>query len=361
MATTLTLPVSTDVATVRWTLQHYKMAIMFLRSLYRTGLQPHEAMTELASLQPEHASFWQAAARHTTAGRPLHEFLQGRWPDNLVAPIRIAEASGRLDDVFRGVEKVLSQQIETRRLMKKFIYPAAIMAGGLAIAIFMVTSLIPAMIGKMRFNKEPAIAVFSKWANAAMNDYGLYALGGLIAVIVFAAWKWSEDETFRVAALALLDRLPGLGRATRWLWFSVWANYVAIMTSANMSFAEIFRITQGTLPAHLRPAVVRVTNHLERGQSLTLAATPSAGQSDDPRHLLPLHVINAFRMTDRAGQATAQFTIASETLFEPGQELLTLSIDTLTNVFLVAAALMIATPFGLYIYTVASMTSSAAR
>lgn len=341
-----------------WGLIELKHALLFLRSLFMTGLSPAEALDEIAVLQPKRVDFWRAAANHCRGGKPLHEYLHTRWPANLVSPIQIAETSGRLDDVLAGMEKTLQQQLDTRKLLKKLISPIAITIGGIGAAIFFISYVIPTMVGKMRFNREPAIVSFAKSAQLLINDYGIYILGGLIATLALTLYKWQEDEEFRATLLAQLNKIPVIGWATRWLWFSIWANYAAIMMRADISITNpMFRTTLGTLPPHLRPSVQAVIAQIDRGQSLSNAVTPGKSM-DDPRHQLPIHIRNAFRMTDRSGQGGKQFQLASQTLFEPGSEVLSVAIATINQAMIVVSALMIMIPFGLYIKTIAGVTQS---
>lgn len=351
MTTEITTPKS-------WSLIELKHALLFLRSLFMTGLSPAEALDEIAILQPKRAEFWKAGAVHCRGGKPLHEYLHKRWPANLVSPIQIAEASGRLDDVFAGMEQTLQQQIDTRKLLKKLIMPIAIACGGVGAAIFFISYVIPTMVGKLRFAREPAIISFAKSAQMLVNDYGYYALGGLIVTLLLGLFKWHEDEDFRATLLAKLDSVPVLGWATRWLWFSVWAKYAAIMMRADIAITDpMFRTTLATLPPHLRASIQSVIVQIDRGQSLSNAVTPGKA-SDDPRHQLPIHIRNAFRMTDRSGQGGKQFQLASQTLFEPGSEVLSVAIATINQAMIVVSATMILVPFALYIKTIAGVTQS---
>lgn len=349
-------PVSTYRVMERWPLIDLKLAIMFLRSLYRTGLTPNEALDELARLQPTRAAFWQSAARHTKSGKPLHDYFKGRWPESLVTPIRIAETSGRIQDVFLGMEKALQQQIDARKLLSKLYYPLVVVLGGIGAAIFFVAGVIPQFFDKIRFNGPlPFIVTFSRAAQALITNYGFHILIALSAVILLGIWKWREDEDFRTAIFALINRVPVVGWSSRWIWFAVWANYVSIMIKADIPFTEIFRITSSTLPPHLQTTVTHVISQLERGQSLTKAATPS-NSIDDPLHLFPVHITNAFRMTDRSGQGAEQFAIASETLFVPGEVVLSRAITTITNLFYAFSGALLIIPASMYLQTIITLT-----
>lgn len=347
---------SVDKTSANWSLLELKLAIMFLRSLYRTGLEPVAAFEELANLQPKKADFWRAAARHARTGKPLYAYLDGRWPETLVAPIRIAELSGRLEEVFHGMQESLQQQIDARDVLKKLYYPVGIMVGGLAAAIFMITYVIPSMIGNMRFERgEPGIVIFTKAAQALITQYGWMALGIIIAMGVLLVWKWREDDSLKEATFAIINKVPVVGWATRWIWFAVWARYVSVMIRADILFTDILKTTENTLPPHLRGALTSIGQNLHRGQTMTQAATPSTNQ-DDPRHQLPIHIINAFRMTDRNGQGDIQFAVANETLFEPGQKILEAAIGTIKHIATLVSAALVTIPFILYLQTIGTLT-----
>lgn len=347
----------TTTATIeRWPLDDLKLAIMFLRSLYMTGLSPDETLDELSRLQPSHAEFWQSAARHTRSGRPLHDYLKSRWPENLVSPIRIAETSGRLNDVFKGMEKALQQQIDARKLLSKLYYPIFVAVGGIAAGIFFIAGVIPNIFAKMRFNGTPPfIVTFTRDAQILLNDYGLLTLGVIIAVLLYGLWQWKESDAFRASTLSLINQIPVVGWSSRWIWFSVWANYASIMIKADIPATEVFRLTTSTLPLHLQPSITQIVTQLERGQSMTKAATQTKNP-DDPLRLLPIHITNAFRMTDRSGQGAEQFAIASETLFAPGEEILARAIKTINYIFISISAAMLLIPASMYLQTIITLT-----
>lgn len=357
---TQSFPLSAEQKSARWSLLEYKLGIMFLRGLFKTGLAPEAAFAELARLQPKHASFWTGAAKNAKEGRPFYQYIKDRWPTSLTTPIQVAETSGRLEDVFRGMEHTLQQQIESRKLMRKMYYPVGVFIGGIASTIFMLTMVIPSMIGKMRFDREPGIVTFTKTAQSLVSDYGLIALISVIGIIATGIWKWFEDDKFKEAFLAIVNKSPLLGWSTRWIWFSVWAQYVSIMIKADILPTEAFRVTINTLPPHLRPAIARINVQLAYGKSLTDAATPGK-DTDDPRNLLPIHILNAFRMTDQTGHGDIQFAIASETLFEPGKEMLDIGITIAKYILMTISAIGVATPFGFYLQAIGALVKSASH
>lgn len=342
----------------KWTLAELRIALMFMRSLYQTGLSTDQVLDEIAALQPKKSEFWQAAAKHCRAGKPLHDYLHHRWPDALVSPIKIAETSGRLDDVLAGMEQSLLQQIETQKLLKKLIYPITTAIGGIAAAVFFIAHVIPSMVGKMRFEREPAIITFTKQAQVLLHEYGPATLAIIIGLALFGIYKWREDPQFRAYWVSQVNRLPYFGWTTRWLWYSVWANYAAIMIKADISITDkAFRTTLDTLPAHLQDSIALTLSQIQRGQTLTTASTQGPDQ-DDPRQWLPIHIRNAFRMTDRSGNGAKQFHIASQTLFEPGKEMLTTAINGLNYIVIAASATMIVVPFVLYLKTISGLVNS---
>lgn len=361
MATaTQSLPLPAGSRPARWSLLDYKLGIMFLRGLFKTGLAPEAAFGELARLQPKHAPFWLGAARNAKEGRPFHQYLDGRWPTSLTTPIQVAETSGRLDDVFRGMERTLQQQIESGKLLRKMYYPIGIAIGGIAATIFMLTTVIPSMIGKMRFDREPAIVTFTKTAQTLVTDYGAMALLSLVGLVAFGIWKWYADDKFKETVLAIVNEIPLLGWSTRWIWFSVWAQYVSIMIKADILPTEAFRVTLNTLPQHLRGAINRINVQLAHGKSLTDAATPGK-DPEDPRHLLPIHIVNAFRMTDQTGHGDSQFAIASETLFEPGKEMLDIGITIIKYILMTISAAGVTIPFIFYLQAIGTLVKSASH
>lgn len=348
-------------ASVTWSLIELRIALMFMRSLFQSGLSTDQVLDEIAALQPKKAQFWLTAAKHCRAGKPLHDYLRGRWPDALVSPIQIAETSGRLDDVLAGMENSLLQQIETQKLLKKLLYPISTAIGGISAAVFFIAHVIPSMVGKMRFEREPAIITFTKQAQVMLQDYGPTALALLAGLAALIAYQWHQSPQFRAQLIGQVNRLPYFGWTTRWLWYSVWANYAAIMIKADIAITDkSFRTTLSTLPEHLRESIALTLTQLERGQTMTQASTPNQN-ADDPRQWLPIHIKNAFRMTDRTGNGAKQFQIASQTLFEPGKEMLSSAITNLNYIIMVISAAMVVIPFGLYLKTISGLVSSVGR
>lgn len=344
----------------RWKLTDLQMSVLFLRSLYATGLSPSEATYELSKLQPRHEAFWMQAHRHTTAGKPLDTYLKGKWPESLVAPMKIAESSGKVNEVLLGMEQTIAQQIETLKATKKLIYPASIAVIGFFVAVFFITVVIPALIGHVRFQKEPFISIFSKWSQGFAKEYGLYILAATGFAITAFVIKWRQNDQLLTAFLRIVDKIPMIGQSTRWLAFAIWAKYISIMLKADLPFIEIFKLSALTLPPHLREISTNLAAQLARGVSLTDAVKPSTDPTD-MRHKLPIQITNAFRMTDKAGGGAYQFEIASETLFTPAKYVLGLSIHSATMFAMVVVSFFIATPMVMYLQAITAMTFSGMR
>lgn len=343
-----------------WSLIELRLGISFLRSFFKSGMTPAKATAEVATMQAKHAEFWRGASRHTASGKTLHSYLVGKWPDSLVAPMKIAESSGQIQEVMEGMQNTLEQQGQTRAVTKKLVYPAVISVLGAIVGIFFLTTVIPALISPMRFDKEPMIAKISKWVQAFTADYGLITIASACAALAVLIWKWNQDDKLQSWVLSVINKLPVLGWSTRWLWFSVWARYVAIMIKADLGWPQIFRLAALTLPPHLRDLSFSFATQMENGKTLVQAATASK-DPEDPRHMLPAHIVNAFRMTHEVGDGAEQFTIAADAMFDPARTTLLIGISSINYTAMSLAAAFITIPMVMYLQVLVAMTTSIVR
>lgn len=342
--------------TKNWNIADIKLAITFLRSMTQAGLPIAEALTEIAKLQPTHADFWLAGATHTQNGKPLYLYLADHWPETIVTPISIAEISGKLNSVLLGIEKTLTQQREIRKMMKGFIYPAFMTVAGIAVFLGFLVYVIPGMFSAMKMPKEAEMVNNVLAAASFMQDNMPYIAMTIVALGALSIHQWKTNPEARHMIFATIDKLPGIGRSTRWLYFSTWSSYVAIMHDAGITWGPILEKTLSVLPPHLQPAIRLIAQNIEQGQSVTQASHVTGTNVDnDSRNCLPIHVKNAFRMTDISGNGCEQFALASDTLYEPARETLATSIETTKNGAMIFAALIAFSPMGLYFAAIGTM------
>lgn len=310
----------------KWPADELKEAFLLLRGLVSTGLMLDQVMDEMARLQRPHATFWSGAAHHIRAGKPFTNYLEGRWPRELVVPMQVAESTGDLESVLSSLEQTIAEQIVVRKLLRGLYKSLIFIPVIIAAAIFFIAVVIPVLGKAIRMPNPPAILTFGIELQAFLIANGTVILIGIALGISALVYKW-QDETFRTACYAQIGKVPKAGRARTWINFGIWCRYVAIMMRAGLDWQDSLRVAQHVLPIEFHAAVTRVREALQRGIPLTQAARPTPNDPEDPRQLLPIQVVNAFAMTDKTGFAERQFQQAATALYEPGAETMRVFIE----------------------------------
>jgi general secretion pathway protein F len=132
-------------------------------------------------------------------------------PD-LIAMVRVAEAAGNLDKI---LESVGEERLRTERLLDKISsslrYPAVLFVAAISVLIFFMVVVVPQFAGVLRdFGQTPTGLVGAVLGTSDFIVHNGDTLGGILLVILVAAFFIFRRPQSRKFAFRTLSRMPGL-------------------------------------------------------------------------------------------------------------------------------------------------------
>lgn len=340
-----------------FSLLEINLAAMSLAALAAT-LSLDQALAELARLQRTRATFWLTASSHVREGKALSSFLSTYWPAMYATPVAIAEHAGKLPQVLEGLAQTAELQLEIRNLMRKLLYPLAMIAAGLGVNLFMLLAVIPALTFGDGFRKPSAMMQLSSSVRDFLNGNSVVIVAALCVAGV-AVFRVVRRPDVTSSILAKLDDIPALASAVRSLYFGLWARYISLMQDCGIPLQDALRMSEPLLLPYMVPSITTVRENARMGyrHALDLDRIDEA----DPRHRLPVLVCNAFRLTESTGNGSSHFEHAAKPLIKLGMDQIKRFLTYGNNVASIAAAVIAVSPMGLYFTQISDLISNAIR
>ncbi|NYT83147.1 type II secretion system inner membrane protein GspF [Alcaligenaceae bacterium] len=231
------------------------------------------------------------------------------FPPIYRALIEAGEQSGELSQV---MEK-LADYIESRgalrnKVLTAFIYPAIVTLVAIAIVVFLLTYVVPQVVGAFSQTQQalPLLTRIMLFLSAFVRDWG--ALAALSLLLLFAGWRWYlRHPAARLAWHARVLRLPLLGRFVLGVNTARYASTLAILTSSGVPLLLALDAARRTLGNdRLRLAVDEATRRVREGSSLAPAL--------QAQKVFPPLLIHLIGSGERTGELPAMLERAARTL-----------------------------------------------
>lgn len=231
------------------------------------------------------------------------------FPPIYRALIEAGEQSGELSQV---MEK-LADYIESRgalrnKVLTAFIYPAIVTLVAIAIVVFLLTYVVPQVVGAFSQTQQalPLLTRIMLSLSAFVRDWG--ALAALSLLLLFAGWRWYlRHPAARLAWHARVLRLPLLGRFVLGVNTARYASTLAILTSSGVPLLLALDAARRTLGNdRLRLAVDEATRGVREGSSLAPAL--------QAQKVFPPLLIHLIGSGERTGELPAMLERAARTL-----------------------------------------------
>jgi general secretion pathway protein F len=192
---------------------------VFLRELslvLRAGLTLDDALLLLAGEERRGLAVVSRDLRAAISGGQSFADALKRHPKlfgaDLIAMVRVAEASGNLDKI---LESVGEERLRTERLLDKISaslrYPAVLLVVALAVLVFFLVVVVPQFAGVLRdFGQEPTgvVGVVLTTSDFFVNNGN--TLATILLVVLVAAFLTFRRPQARKFAFKQLSRMPGL-------------------------------------------------------------------------------------------------------------------------------------------------------
>lgn len=188
--------------------------------------------------------------------------------------INAGENAGDLARVMERLADYLENRDQLRStIVSAFIYPAILVLVSTGIVVFLLSYVVPQVIGAFAQARQelPLLTQIMLQASHLLGDYGLIAL--LLAALAAALARQAlKDPARRLRWHAALLRLPGLGSYVQGVNTARFASTLAILIDAGVPLLTALEAARQTLGnQHLAQCVQQATQQVREGSNLAPA------------------------------------------------------------------------------------------
>lgn len=167
-----------------------------------------------------------------------------------VSMVDVGERSGKLDEVLAQLAafKRRNEQLKNR-LATALIYPAIVLAAGIAVTLFLMTFVVPRLLESLIEAGQtlPWMTRVVKAVSDTLVSYGWVFGLGVVAISVLVPWCMRRPGV-RARWHRLQLRLPVVGELVRKQAMVRIAVTLATLTRSGMQFTDAIRIVRQTMP-----------------------------------------------------------------------------------------------------------------
>jgi type IV pilus assembly protein PilC len=270
--------------------------------MIKAGISIREAIDGIGR-QVKNAKFRAIIARikaDVESGQPFSNAL-ARYPKTFsplyVNMVRASELTGSFGQMLDRISTYLSQQVETRGMVRgAMVYPCIIATMAVSVTIFLLTWVLPKFttlfVGKESLLPKPTVALLA--ISDFLQNYWHATLGGLAAMIVGLVYA-TRTERGRVTWDLLKLRIPLFRRMFRALYITRGLHTMAELVSAGVPMLETLAITADVSANTLyRRMWMFVHQSVKQGQKIA--------QPLQKQNLLPGNVVQMISAGEESGR-----------------------------------------------------------
>jgi len=296
-----------------------------LGMLLKSGLVLDEALLLLADGATRgSARLLGQLRRRILEGHPLSEALERHLPrpsPDLVAIVRIAEMSGKLDRVLESIaDERASAEATADKLVSALRYPAFLLLLSCGILVFFLMFVVPqfaAVIRDFKTDTSGLIGFVLAASDVMVEDVDLIA--SIVLGVLVALFLCFRLERPRAAILRALLGLPGIAGIVRLKRSASFCNAMSLLVENGVTLTDALRVLSSAAGID-QPELRRIHERVRRGGRL---ADALAGSD----YLTPL----AARML-RVGEESGEFARVARRTGAYNQAKLSQRIDRLTAI-----------------------------
>jgi len=248
------------------------------------------------------------------------------------AVLRAAEQSGSQAVMLGRLAAYIEDRDRLRqRAQSAMIYPAMILAAGIAVAVLQLGFLLPRTreLISAGGGSLPAVTRFMIGVGEALKVGGLPALCVILGGAAFARWRFSRDPVWRARWDRALFRVPLVGRARTLLVNARFARTMGILLQGGASAMESLRLAgHATGSTWLAAQAEAAAEHIRQGMSI----------SDAIRQIGPLAetLCGWIEVGENTGDLEGMLAAAADRCQERWERFLQRSLSLLEPVLLLA-------------------------
>lgn len=196
------------------------------------------------------------------------------FPIIYCALIDAGEQSGELDQILTRLADYIEQRNALRnKLLSAFIYPIIVSIVSVAIIIFLLSYVVPQVVGAFTQTKQslPPLTLVMLWVSDLIQQWGW--LLGLLTALAIIVWRMAlRQPSLRLAWDKKCLQTPLIGQYIQGLDVARFASTLAILTNSSVPLLQALDAANKTIQnAYLRQAVNEATLHVREGSSLGVA------------------------------------------------------------------------------------------
>lgn len=231
------------------------LALRQLAVMMRAGVDLLEALDIIAASLPGRpiADALRATIALLRQGDRLAKALnQGAqfYPAYVYALIRAGEASGRLPLVLEEAARQMAFEQRVRRdIQNALVYPAFLVASGVASVGFLFYVVVPRFADMLRNARADlsGLSAFVIDAGVTFHD-NVLVISGTVALVVLAVTAFVSTAEGKNTFSALAHATPGLRSLLRTRQRAAWSRIMAIALAAGVDVLEATGLAAGALP-----------------------------------------------------------------------------------------------------------------
>jgi MSHA biogenesis protein MshG len=254
-----------------------------LQRLSRAGIPILRGLSNLAESTPERklGTALRQVVESVRDGHELSDALQRHpsvFPSLFVSVVRIGETTGRLDEAFLRLASYLELEQDTRkRLSSALRYPAIVLLTIVAALVVINAFVVPAfarVFESFQADLPLPTRVLIAVSDAMLRGWPVGLVLSIGVALLFRAWLRTDAGRMRYDRAKI--EVPILGPILRMATLGRYARSVAMGHGAGIPLLRTLAIAaRASDNRFLEHEILEMRGRIERGESLTLAATAS--------------------------------------------------------------------------------------
>lgn len=190
-----------------------------------------------------------------------------------VAMLDLGEKTGSLDDSIKKLAEILQEVYDNRLKLKKATrYPVTVLVAMVVAFSFVITLVIPqfqAMFAEYS-TSLPFPTLVLLWIEAAIREYGLFILGGSVAIGIALSMLYKRSPAFKLAFDKYMLKVYIVGKV---IYLSMVGRFIYVfdrLITSGIPLVEALKTSIDIVENHyLKERLSEIIAAIEEGQSLT--------------------------------------------------------------------------------------------
>jgi type IV pilus assembly protein PilC len=245
-----------------------------LATMVRAGVGVVEALETISQVQAK--GYFQRTikkmAGRIRSGYSLSETMDEHpevFPVIASGMVGAAEASGELPDILVRLAEHIEKRLKVREnILAALLYPSIVLLLTLSAVIIMLVYVFPKISAFLESSNKAMPAMAQTLLNISQfsTDYGVYIMGGLVALILLLILL-AKTPAGRLVIHRTLLALPIVGKVFRASASQLWTRTLSDLLRSGLSLQESLRVTSQVIPnQHVSGLIARARDRIIGGK-----------------------------------------------------------------------------------------------